>query len=104
MVDDEILKVYDIESERLLIRSKMHRNREEGREEGLIEGREEGLVEGRINALKDKAMLLVERKYHRSSEWLKQCTSQQIEYFYELFVQDISYEELKDAILSFENK
>ena len=86
----------------------MHRNREEGREEGLIEGREEGLVEGRIegriDALKDKAMLLVERKYHRSSEWLKQCTSQQIEYFYELFVQDISYEELKDAILSFENK
>ncbi|MFR7591516.1 MAG: hypothetical protein ACLUVC_08740 [Longibaculum sp.] len=44
MVDDEILKVYDIESERLLIRSKMHRNREEGREEGLIEGRKENVV------------------------------------------------------------
>ncbi|MFR7591514.1 MAG: hypothetical protein ACLUVC_08730 [Longibaculum sp.] len=108
MNSDEFLKAYDIESERLLIRSKMHRNREEGREEGLLEGREEGLlegrIEGRINALKDKAMLLVERKYHRSSEWLQQCTSQQIEYFYELFVQDISYEELKEAILSFENK
>ncbi|MBS5111864.1 MAG: hypothetical protein KHZ15_04150 [Coprobacillus cateniformis] len=79
MNSDELLKVYEIESERLLIRSKISRNKEEGREEGRIE----------------LAILLIETKYHKSGEWLKQCTPQQMKHFHELFVQNISYDDLK---------
>ncbi|WP_154889161.1 hypothetical protein [Longibaculum muris] len=94
MNSDELLKVYEIESERLLIRSKISRNKEEGREEGLKEGLEEGRKEGQI----ELAILLIETKYHKSGEWLKQCTPQQMKHFHELFVQDMSYDDLKKAM------
>ncbi|WP_396631637.1 hypothetical protein, partial [Longibaculum muris] len=87
MNSDELLKVYEIESERLLIRSKISRNKEEGHEEGLKEGRKEGQIE--------LAILLIETKYHKSGEWLKQCTPQQMKHFHELFVRDMSYDDLK---------
>ena len=90
MNSDELLKVYEIESERLLIRSKISRNKEEGHEEGLKEGRKEGQIE--------LAILLIETKYHKSGEWLKQCTPQQMKHFHELFVQDMSYDDLKKAM------
>ena len=90
MNSDELLKVYEIESERLLIRSKISRNKEEGHEEGLKEGRKEGQIE--------LAILLIETKYHKSGEWLNQCTPQQMKYFHELFVQNISYDDLKKAM------
>ena len=90
MNSDELLKVYEIESERLLIRSKISRNKEEGLEEGLKEGRKEGQIE--------LAILLIETKYHKSGEWLKQCTPQQMKHFHELFVQDMSYDDLKKAM------
>ena len=86
MNSDELLKVYEIESERLLIRSKISRNKEEGREEG----RKEGQIE--------LAILLIETKYHKSGEWLNQCTPQQMKHFHELFVQDMSYDDLKKAM------
>ena len=94
MNSDELLKVYEIESERLLIRSKISRNKEEGREEGLKEGLEEGRKEGQI----ELAILLIETKYHKSGEWLKQCTPQQMKHFHELFVRDMSYDDLKKAM------
>ena len=90
MNSDELLKVYEIESERLLIRSKISRNKEEGHEEGLKEGRKEGQIE--------LAILLIETKYHKSGEWLKQCTPQQMKHFHELIVQDMSYDDLKKAM------
>ena len=90
MNSDELLKAYEIESERLLIRSKISRNKEEGHEEGLKEGRKEGQIE--------LAILLIETKYHKSGEWLKQCTPQQMKHFHELFVQDMSYDDLKKAM------
>ncbi|WP_270524969.1 hypothetical protein [Longibaculum muris] len=90
MNSDELLKVYEIESERLLIRSKISRNKEEGHEEGLKEGRKEGQIE--------LAILLIETKYHKSGEWLNQCTPQQMKHFHELFVQNISYDDLKKAM------
>ena len=89
MNSDELLKAYEIESERLLIRSKISRNKEEGREEG----RKEGQIE--------LAILLIETKYHKSGEWLKQCTPQQMKHFHELFVQDMSYDDLKKNVLSY---
>ena len=102
MNSDELLKVYEIESERLLIRSKISRNKEEGREEGLKEGlkegREEGLKDGRKEGQIELAILLIETKYHKSGEWLKQCTPQQMKHFHELFVQDMSYDDLKKAM------
>ena len=94
MNSDELLKVYEIESERLLIRSKISRNKEEGHEEGLEEGLKEGRKEGQI----ELAILLIETKYHKSGEWLKQCTPQQMKHFHELFVQDMSYDDLKKAM------
>ena len=98
MNSDELLKVYEIESERLLIRSKISRNKEEGREEGIKEGREEGLKEGRKEGQIELAILLIETKYHKSGEWLNQCTPQQMKHFHELFVQNISYDDLKKAM------
>ncbi|WP_195599349.1 hypothetical protein [Longibaculum muris] len=94
MNSDELLKVYEIESERLLIRSKISRNKEEGHEEGLEEGLKEGRKEGQI----ELAILLIETKYHKSGEWLNQCTPQQMKHFHELFVQDMSYDDLKKAM------
>ena len=94
MNSDELLKVYEIESERLLIRSKISRNKEEGHEEGLEEGLKEGRKEGQI----ELAILLIETKYHKSGEWLNQCTPQQMKHFRELFVQDMSYDDLKKAM------
>ena len=78
MNSDELLKVYEIESERLLIRSKISRNKEEGHEEGLEEGLKEGRKEGQI----ELAILLIETKYHKSGEWLNQCTPQQMKHFH----------------------
>ena len=105
MNSDELLKAYEIESERLLIRSKISRNKEEGREEGLKEGlkegREEGLKDGRKEGQIELAILLIETKYHKSGEWLKQCTPQQMKHFHELFVQDMSYDDLKKNVLSY---
>ena len=98
MNSDELLKVYEIESERLLIRSKISRNKEEGHEEGLEEGLKEGLKEGRKEGQIELAILLIETKYHKSGEWLKQCTPQQMKHFHELFVQNISYDDLKKAM------
>ena len=98
MNSDELLKVYEIESERLLIRSKISRNKEEGHEEGLEEGLKEGLKEGRKEGQIELAILLIETKYHKSGEWLKQCTPQQMKHFHELFVQDMSYDDLKKAM------
>ena len=98
MNSDELLKVYEIESERLLIRSKISRNKEEGHEEGLEEGLKEGLKEGRKEGQIELAILLIETKYHKSGEWLKQCIPQQMKHFHELFVQNISYDDLKKAM------
>ena len=73
----------------------------EGREEGRKEGREEGLKDGRKEGQIELAILLIETKYHKSGEWLKQCTPQQMKHFHELFVQDMSYDDLKKNVLSY---
>ena len=60
MNSDELLKVYEIESEILLIRSKISRNKEEGHEEGLEEGLKEGRKEGLKEGLKEGRKVMLE--------------------------------------------
>ena len=86
--DEEMIKSYGIEQERLLIESRMMRNWEEGIKRGKLES----------------AKKLIEEKYHQDSLWIESCSEIQIESVFHYIIENISYHELKNKVCCIENE
>lgn len=67
--------------------------------EGTRKGFEQGLEQGKREENLKRACQLVKKKYRVDNlEWLKTCSSQQLDYLFDMIIDDINYDEFKKMI------
>ena len=67
--------------------------------EGTRKGFEQGLEQGKREENLKRAYQLVKKKYKVDNlEWLKTCSSQQLDYLFDMIIDDINYDEFKKMI------
>lgn len=72
---------------------------EKGLEQGIEQGIEKGIEQGKREENLKRACQLVKKKYKVDNlEWLKTCTSQQLDYLFDMIIDDINYDEFKKMI------
>lgn len=92
---EEYILYKEIQRDRLWMKTEISRGKRQGREEGRKEGREEGRKEEKLK----RACQLISKKYKiEDLEWLKTCTSEQLDYIFDIIIDDINYEEFKKII------
>ena len=73
---------------------------EQGLEKGLEQGIEKGIEQGKREENSKRACQLVKKKYKVDNlEWLKTCTSQQLDYLFDMIINDIDYIRFQEKVL-----
>ncbi len=88
MNTDEVIKGYELERERLIIQTKMNKAKREGKKEGKVEERYNNVLE------------LIQTLYQKdTTNWLDQCSEEQLKRAFHLIAKKLSYEEFKAEML-----
>ena len=73
---------------------------EQGLEKGLEQGIEKGIEQGKREENLKRACQLVKKKYREDNlEWLKTCSSQQLDYLFDMIINDIDYIRFQEKVL-----
>ena len=73
---------------------------EKGLEQGIEQGIEKGIEQGKREENLKRACQLVKKKYRVDNlEWLKTCTSQQLDYLFDMIINDIDYIRFQEKVL-----
>ena len=84
MNTDEVIKGYELERERLIIRTKMNKARREGKQEERY----------------NNVLELIQALYQKdATSWLDQCNEEQLKRVFTLVGKQLSYEEFKTEML-----
>lgn len=101
---EEYIYYKAIQRDRLWAESKIgegtRKGFEQGLEKGLEQGIEKGIEQGKREENLKRACQLVKKKYRVDNlEWLKTCTSQQLDYLFDMIINDIDYIRFQEKVL-----
>ena len=101
---EEYIYYKAIQRDRLWAESKIgegtRKGFEQGLEKGLEQGIEKGIEQGKREENLKRACQLVKKKYKVDNlEWLKTCTSQQLDYLFDMIINDIDYIRFQEKVL-----
>ena len=101
---EEYIYYKAIQRDRLWAESKIgegtRKGFEQGLEKGLEQGIEKGIEQGKREENLKRACQLVKKKYKVDNlEWLKTCSSQQLDYLFDMIINDIDYIRFQEKVL-----
>lgn len=101
---EEYIYYKAIQRDRLWAESKIgegtRKGFEQGLEKGLEQGIEKGIEQGKREENLKRACQLVKKKYRVDNlEWLKTCSSQQLDYLFDMIINDIDYIRFQEKVL-----
>lgn len=97
---EEYIYYKAIQRDRLWAESKIGKGTRKGFEQGLEKGLEQGIEQGKKEENLKRACQLVKKKYRVDNlEWLKTCTSQQLDYLFDMIIDDIDYIRFQEKVL-----
>lgn len=97
---EEYIYYKAIQRDRLWAESKIGEGTRKGFEQGLEKGIEKGIEQGKREENLKRACQLVKKKYRVDNlEWLKTCSSQQLDYLFDMIINDIDYIRFQEKVL-----